>query len=51
MKFQMNGPCFRMTLELFWLGPEPEFRRYRVARRDGAIRRKLLRIVRKQLGK
>ncbi|MBI2924963.1 MAG: hypothetical protein HYY24_04565 [Verrucomicrobia bacterium] len=49
MRFELSGCCFRITIELFWLGPEPVFRRYRIAARDGAIRRKLLHSVRERL--
>jgi hypothetical protein len=49
MRIEFNGCCFRIMIELFWLGPEPVFRRYRVASRDAAVRRKLLRNVRQRL--
>jgi len=49
MKIEFAGCCFRVMLEIFWLGPEPVFRRYRIAPRDGRLRRKLLRTVRERL--
>ena len=49
MKFEFSGCCFRITLELFWLGPEPVFRRYRIAPRDAVVRRKLISAVRERL--
>lgn len=49
MKFEFSTCCFRIRLEFFWLGSEPVFRRYRIAARDAAVRRKLLRNVRERL--
>lgn len=49
MKLEFSGCCFRITMEFFWLGPEPVFRRYRIAPRDATVRRKLLRTVRERL--
>ena len=49
MKFEFSGCCFRITLELFWLGPEPVFRKYRIGLRDAVVRRKLLGVVRQRL--
>jgi hypothetical protein len=49
MKIELSGCCFRITIELFWLGREPIFRRYRVAPRDAAVRRKLLHNVRERM--
>jgi hypothetical protein len=49
MRFELLGCCFRITIELFWVGPEPEYHRYRVAQGDAAIRRRLLHGVRKRL--
>jgi len=49
MKFEFSTCCFRLTLEFFWLGPEPVFRRYRIMPGDATVRRKLLRTVRQRL--
>lgn len=49
MKFAFSTLCFRLTLEFFWLGPQPVFRRYRILPRDAMVRRKLLRTVRQRL--
>ena len=51
MKIEFSGCCFRFSLQLFWLGPEPLFRRYRIASRDAVVRRKLLGAVHERLKK
>ena len=50
MKIEVSGCCFRIVLELFWLGREPAYRRYRIAAEDAAVRRRLLGAVRDRLG-
>lgn len=49
MRFEFSTCCLRITVEFYWLGPEPVFRRYRIKPHDAVIRRKLLRNVREQL--
>jgi hypothetical protein len=49
MRLEFHTFCFRLTLEIFRLGPEPVFRRYRVVPKDATVRRKLLRNVRRRL--
>lgn len=49
MKFEFGTCCFRLTLEFFWLGPEPLFRRYRRMPGEATVRRNLLRAVRRRL--
>ncbi len=49
MKFEFSTFCFRLTLEFFWLGPPPLFRRYRIIPDEAAVRRQLLRRVRHRL--
>lgn len=51
MRFQFAGSRFALTLEILWLDPEPDFRRYRVAADDRQIRRSLLDSVRKRMKK
>jgi hypothetical protein len=49
MKLEFSTCCFRITIELFWLGPEPVFRKYRIVSQDASTRRRLLRNVRERL--
>lgn len=49
MRMEFGACWFRITIELFWAGPETVWRRYRVSLRDAAMRRKLFHKVRKRL--
>jgi len=49
MKLEVRTFWFRLTLELFGLGPDAPFRRYRTIPRDASVRRRLLRSVRDRL--
>ncbi|MBE7500478.1 MAG: hypothetical protein HS113_09275 [Verrucomicrobiales bacterium] len=49
MKLEFSLFCCRLTLEFFRLGPEPVFRRHRHIPQEAAVRRRLLRDVRRRL--
>jgi hypothetical protein len=48
MRLEFSGCCFWIVIECFRPGPELNFRRYRVGPQDAAVRRRLLRDVRKK---
>ncbi len=49
MKLEFSLFCCRLTLEFFRLGTEPVFRRHRFIAQEAAVRRRLLRDVRRRL--
>lgn len=51
MKVEVRMCCFRLTLELRWLGLEPDFRSIRLIPREASLRRALRRNVRERLRK